>query len=124
MKPASASSARRMPAAPSATVATLGANTTGYTDAGPFTNGNVYYYRVIATGAAGDSAVSNEVSFDAVAGFVEFSATKTKVNKTAGTACAQRLALRRRRRGGDGELRHVQLQRASPARITPAPAGP
>lgn len=68
-----------------ATIATLGVNTTGYTDVGPFANGNVYYYRVTATGAAGNSTASNEVSFDAVAGFVEFAATKSKVNKTAGT---------------------------------------
>lgn len=64
---------------------TVAANTTGYTDPGPFTNGSVYYYRVVATGAAGDSIASNEVSFDAVAGFVEFTATKTKVNKTDGS---------------------------------------
>lgn len=67
------------------TVATLGANATGHTDTGPFTQGNVYYYRVVATGAGGDSIPSNESSFDAIAGFFEHVATKTKVNKNAGT---------------------------------------
>lgn len=69
-----------------ASLTTLAANTTSYTDAGPFAQGNVYYYRVIATGSTGDTMASNEVSFDAVAGFVEFTAPKMKVNKTAGTA--------------------------------------
>lgn len=67
------------------TVATLAASSASHTDSGPFTQGNVYYYRVIATGASGDSASSNEASFEAVAGFVEFTATKVKVNKNAGT---------------------------------------
>lgn len=67
------------------TLATLAANAVSHTDNGPFTQGSVYYYRVIATGAPGDSATSNEASFEAVAGFVEFTATKVKVNKTAGT---------------------------------------
>lgn len=66
-------------------VATLAANAVSHTDNGPFTQGSVYYYRVIATGAAGDSATSNEASFEAVAGFVEFTVTKLKVNKNAGT---------------------------------------
>jgi len=68
-----------------ATIATLPANTTTYTDAGPFTHGNVYFYRVVALGAAGDSTASNEVSFEAVAGFVEFLGAKIKVNNTTGT---------------------------------------
>jgi len=68
------------------TVGTLAAGATSFTDAGPFTQGNVYFYRVIATGAAGDSVPSNEVSFDALAGFIEFTVTKMKVNKTAGAA--------------------------------------
>ncbi|MBL9156454.1 MAG: fibronectin type III domain-containing protein [Verrucomicrobiales bacterium] len=67
------------------TIATLGANAVSHTDSGPFTQGNVYYYRVIATGSGGDSIPSNESSFDAVAGFFEHTATKTKVNKNAGT---------------------------------------
>lgn len=69
-----------------ASLTTLAANTTSYTDPGPLAQGSTYYYRIIATGAAGDSMVSNEVSFDAVAGFIEFTASKMKVNKTAGTA--------------------------------------
>lgn len=68
------------------TLATLAAGTTTYTDVGPFTQGNVYYYRVIAVGSAGDSLASNESSFDAVAGFFDFTTTKAKVNKNAGTA--------------------------------------
>lgn len=68
-----------------APVATPAANATGWTDPGPFSNGNVYYYRVFATGAAGDSPASNEVSFEAVAGFVEFTLTKTRVNKGDGS---------------------------------------
>lgn len=69
-----------------ASIASVGAGVTSHTDAGPFVNGNVYYYRVIATGAAGDSAASNEASAEAVAGFVEFTVTKTKVNKNGGNA--------------------------------------
>ena len=68
------------------TLVTLAAGATGHLDAGPFANGNVYYYRVIATGAAGDSIPSNEVSFDAVAGFFEFNDTLAKVSKTIGSA--------------------------------------
>ncbi len=69
-----------------ATLITLAAGVTAYTDAGPFTQGNVYYYRVIATGATGDSIASNEVSFDAVTGFFEFNDTFVKMSKTVGTA--------------------------------------
>lgn len=68
-----------------ATLTTVGANTTSYTDPGPFAQGNVYYYRVLATGVSGDSVSSNEASFDAVAGFVEFTTTTAKVNKSAGS---------------------------------------
>ncbi|MBL9113933.1 MAG: hypothetical protein JNJ83_02930 [Verrucomicrobiaceae bacterium] len=68
------------------TLTTLAAGTTTHTDVGPFTQGNVYYYRVVAVGAAGDSIASNESSFDAVAGFLEISTTMMKVNKNAGTA--------------------------------------
>lgn len=68
------------------TLATLPADTTSHTDTGPFTQGNVYYYRVLATSAVGDSAAPNEAAFDAVAGFFEFTTTKTKVGKTAGSA--------------------------------------
>ena len=68
------------------TLATLGAGATGHTDPGPFVNGNVYYYRVVATGLGGDSLASNEVSFDATAGFFEFNETFTKVSKNVGTA--------------------------------------
>ena len=67
------------------TIATVGAGSTSHTDSGPLTQGNVYFYRVIATGGGGDSIPSNETSCEAVAGFFEFAVTKTKVNKNAGT---------------------------------------
>ena len=44
-----------------ATIATPGANVTTYAD-GTVTDGTVYFYRVSATNATGDSAFSNEVS--------------------------------------------------------------
>lgn len=68
------------------TVATLGAGTVSHLDAGPFTNNEVYYFRVVAVNSAGDSLPSNEASFDASAGFFEFPATLTKTSKTIGTA--------------------------------------
>lgn len=67
------------------TVGTPGANATSFSDPGPFTVGNVYYYRVFATGPGGDSLASEEVSFDANAGFFDMSAVRLKVSKTAGT---------------------------------------
>lgn len=67
-------------------IATLGANAVSHVDNGPFVHGNVYYYRVVATGASGDSIASNEASFDAVAGFFDFTATKTKASKGAASA--------------------------------------
>jgi hypothetical protein len=74
------------PAGVFSTLTTLGAGTTTHTDAGPFANNEVYYYRVIAVNAAGDSVPSNEASFDAVPGFFEFNSTFAKVNKDIGTA--------------------------------------
>ncbi len=68
-----------------ASVGTVGANATNFTDSGVFTQGNVYYYRVIATGSAGDSAPSPEASFEAFAGFFDMPVTRVKVSKTAGT---------------------------------------
>ncbi len=65
---------------------TLAPGSASFTDPGPFTAGSTYFYRVFATSAAGDSARSEEVSFEAVAGFFEFDATTTKASKTAGTA--------------------------------------
>ncbi len=67
-------------------IATVGQNAITYNDPGPFTQGSVYYYRVVAQGAGGDSVASNEVSFDATPGFFDFSSTTTKVDKTAGVA--------------------------------------
>lgn len=68
------------------TLATLGAGATSHVDPGPFTNNEVYYYRVIAVNAQGDSLPSNEAAFDAVPGFFEFDTTLTKTSKTVGTA--------------------------------------
>ena len=61
MKQASKSSGKqglqeRMP-----TIATTAANVTGYNDS-TVTDGTLYYYRVCATNATGDSAFSNEAS--------------------------------------------------------------
>lgn len=69
-----------------ATLTTLAANATTYTDPGPFTNNEIYFYRVIATNGAGDSIPSNEASMEAIPGFFEFSDTVAKVAKTIGTA--------------------------------------
>ncbi|MGB8170115.1 MAG: DNRLRE domain-containing protein [Chthoniobacteraceae bacterium] len=69
-----------------ATLITLGINATSYTDPGPFINGSVYYYRIVAPGAAGDSIPSEEVSFEALPGYFEFNDTLAKVSKTSGTA--------------------------------------
>ncbi len=65
---------------------TLAAGTTTHGDTGPFTQGSVYFYRVIATGTAGDSIPSEEVSFEAIAGYFEFPDTIAKVSKTVGIA--------------------------------------
>lgn len=67
------------------TLATVAAGTTSHLDPGPFTNGNVYFYRVTATGAGGNSIFSNEVSFQGTAGFVEFNLPRMKLIKTSGT---------------------------------------
>lgn len=67
-------------------VANLPADSTSYSDSGPFTHGSVYFYRIVATGSAGNSEPSEEESFQAFAGFVEFTAARMKVNKNAGTA--------------------------------------
>jgi len=75
---------RRVDAASTFTLlATVAANTTGYTDLGPFTHGSTYAYRVIATNAAGNSAASSEASFDAIAGHFTLPVTRLKVNKSA-----------------------------------------
>jgi hypothetical protein len=68
-----------------APLASLSANTTNYADSG-LTPGNVYFYRVFAAGAAGDSSPSNEAAFEAVPGFFDFGLTRLKVNKSVGSA--------------------------------------
>lgn len=68
------------------TLASLGAGVTSHTDSGPFTNNEIYYYRVVALNGAGDSPASNEASFEAIPGFFEFDDTVAKVSKTIGTA--------------------------------------
>ncbi len=67
-------------------IGSVAANATNFVDQGVFTNGNVYYYRVLATGAAGDSLPSGVVSFDASAGFIDLPVTRLKVSKAAGSA--------------------------------------
>jgi len=62
------------------------ANTLTFVDTGPFTGGTTYYYRVIASNAAGDSPPSDEASFDAIAGYFDLPATRMKVSKTSGAA--------------------------------------
>ena len=70
-----------------ASIGTAGANATTFADSGPFTQGTAYYYRVFATGSAGDSLAANETSFEAAAGAVDFQAvTRTKVSRAVGTA--------------------------------------
>lgn len=68
-----------------AEIATTGADITSLTDAGPLAQGTVYYYRVTALGAGGDSFPSGEAGFETIAGLVEFTAGRAKVSKAAGT---------------------------------------
>ena len=68
-------------------LATVGKNATTFTDPGPFAYGITYYYRVIAIGAGGESMASNEDSFDASAGSVDFQTVSLrKVNRSAAIA--------------------------------------
>ncbi len=67
-------------------LATLAAGTVSHIDPGPFSANEVYYYRVIATNAAGDSVPSEIASFEAVPGYFEFDTTLLKVAKGVGTA--------------------------------------
>ena len=69
-----------------ASVGTVGVNVTNFMDPGVFTQGNVYYYHVIASGSSTNSAPSPEAAFEAVAGFFDMPVTRVKVSKTAGTA--------------------------------------
>ncbi len=69
-----------------APLGTVAADANHFLDTGIFAPGSVYYYRVIATGVAGDSAPSSEVSFDADAGFFDVSTTLLKASKAAGSA--------------------------------------
>ena len=64
----------------------MSANATAHTDSGPFTALNAYFYRVIAMRGAEDSIASNTASFEASAGFIEFTTRLMTVSKTAGTA--------------------------------------
>ena len=69
-----------------AAIGTVGTSVTNFTDPGPFAHGNVYYYRVVATGSPSDSAPSPEALFEAFAGFFNLPVTRMKVSKTAGSA--------------------------------------
>ena len=73
--------------APSTTfvpLSTLGANAVSYTDAGPLTSGTSFYYRIIATGSAGDSLPSDEAYVDGAPGFIDPFPLMVKVDKSAG----------------------------------------
>lgn len=63
----------------------VAAGVTSFTDTGPFSHGNVYYYRVVATHAAGDAQPSDTASFEAVAGHFDLPSTRIKVGKAAGS---------------------------------------
>lgn len=67
------------------TLTTLASGSTGFADPGPFTHLETYFYRVIATNAAGDSIPSNVDSFEASAGFIELTDRAMTVNKNAGS---------------------------------------
>lgn len=70
-----------------ASIGTVGSNATTFSDPGPFTQGTAYYYRVFATGSAGDSLATNEASFEVAAGTIDFQAlTRMKVSRAVGTA--------------------------------------
>ncbi len=70
-----------------ATIGSVPANATTFSDPGPFVQGTAYIYRVVATGAGGDSSASNEVSFETAAGTIDFqTSTFQKVSRAAGTA--------------------------------------
>lgn len=68
------------------TLANLPSGANNHTDPGPFTNHQIYYYRVIALNAVGNSAPTGEASFEAVPGYFEFNDTVAKVNKNVGIA--------------------------------------
>ncbi len=67
------------------TVATLPPNTTSHTDTGTFVAGSVYSFRVYAANATGSSALSNEVSVEPVAGFIQLTDGTHVVAKTDGS---------------------------------------
>lgn len=68
-----------------ASIGTVAANATAFTDPGPLAHGNVYFYRVVATGEASDSLSSNETSVDAIAGFYDMENARMKVPITSGS---------------------------------------
>ncbi len=69
--------------------ATVAANVTSFTDVRSLTDGVVYYYRVVANGTAGSSLPSDEAAADAAGGFLDLTAARLKVNRSAGTAVLQ-----------------------------------
>jgi hypothetical protein len=72
-----------------APVGSVGAGVTAFADSGPLTNGNVYYYRVVAEGLGGDSLPSEPVAVDASAGFFDLGAARLKVVRSSGVAALQ-----------------------------------
>jgi hypothetical protein len=65
---------------------TVGPNVTTFTDSASFTPGNVSYYRVLATGVAGDSLPSGTADFESITGFFDLTDVRLKVNRTTGVA--------------------------------------
>jgi fibronectin type 3 domain-containing protein len=65
---------------------TVGANVTTFTDAGSLSGSNVYYHRVVALGAGGDSLPSEESAIELTPGFLDLSVARLKVNRSTGIA--------------------------------------
>lgn len=66
-------------------IGSVSADTTTFTDPGPLAHGSVYTWRVIATGTAGDSQPSEEVTASGHAGFYRLTSAVTKVSRASGT---------------------------------------
>ncbi len=62
----------------------LPAGSTSYTDTGPLVAGTIFYYRVFAVGASGDSAPNTEVYANGYAGSIGFARDVSSFTRTAG----------------------------------------
>ncbi len=65
-------------------LATVGPNSTSYSDAGPIPVGSTYYYRVVALGAGQDSLPSNTVAWTASVGSLKFAQDVFHLDRTPG----------------------------------------